>query len=595
MQRFFYIFMISILLTSCGNKEQGHFNFPLAFELSGGMRTATYTETIEFCEAISRASLLVSYKTYGQSSRGYDLPLLILDKDGLSDPTQIREHGRMILFVEANIHPGEPDGNDAMMLLLKEFEQGQHHKLLENVSILFAPVVNPDGLVRFGSYNRINQNGPEKMGWRTNATNLNLNRDFVKADAPAMQAWLTLYNHWFPDFFIDCHTTDGADYQYAITYMLETFGNMDDALTEWQLEEYLPYVEAGMFEAGYPIFPYVSFRSWHDPRSGLISRPAPPMLSTGYTALKNRPGLLIETHMLKPYKERVLATKKMITLTLERLNETGQKLVNLVDEADEFVTTSAFRNDSLPVSYQSTQQHDTVDFLGVEYDVVKSDLTGGDWFQYHNNKPVTFRLPYYRYPQASQKVKLPVAYIVPPEWSDVIHRLKLHGIEMIELTAQVELPVETYYFSDVVWRNAPSEGRMKISTLDIHKRNDTTLFPAGSVLVRTDQPAARLLAYMMEPASNDSFLQWGFFNAIFEQKEYSETYVMEGMAREMLARDPQLREAFELFLEQNPEAKQSSWSQLNWFYRRTPYWDAQKNVYPIKRIVQKEVLTAIKQ
>ncbi|MFO7862538.1 MAG: M14 family metallopeptidase [Salinivirgaceae bacterium] len=593
MRQLFYILLASMLFGSCNNSNDEHFNFPLAFELSGGMRTATYAETIEFSQAISRASQLVSYQTYGQSSQGYELPLLVLDKDGLSNPAEIREQGRLILFVEANIHPGEPDGNDAMMLLLKEFVQGQHHKLLENVSVLFAPVVNPDGLVRFGSYNRINQNGPEKMGWRTNAMNLNLNRDFVKADAPAMQAWLKLYNHWLPEFFIDCHTTDGADYQYVITYMLETFGNMDSALTHWQLEEYLPYVEAGMFDAGYPIFPYVSFRSWHDPRSGLISRPAPPMLSNGYTALKNRPGLLIETHMLKPYKERVLATKKMIALTMEQLNKTGGKLPELVAEADEFVTTDAFRQDSLTVAYESTQKHDTVDFLGVEYDVVKSDLTGGDWFQYHKNKPVTFRLPYYRYPEASQKVKLPVAYIVPPEWSDVIHRLKLHGVEMNELTAQVQLPVETYHFSNVAWRNSPSEGRMKISTLDIHKRNDTTIFPAGSMLVRTDQSAARLLAYMMEPSSTDSFLRWGFFNAIFEQKEYSETYVMEGMAREMMARDPQLRKEFEQFLQQNPEAKQSSWTQLNWFYRRTPYWDAQKNVYPIKRIVDASVLKLI--
>ena len=584
------LFLLSVtLLAACSPKSESNFDFQLPFETSEGSRTATYDETLEFCKAIDHASSRVHYTTYGESSQGYKLPLLIVDKDGLNRVETIRATGRTILLVESNIHPGEPDGNDAMMLLLRDIITGKSQELLDSVTILFAPVVNADGLNRFGAYNRINQNGPEKMGWRTNAQNLNLNRDFVKADAPGMQAWIQMFDKWQPDFFIDCHTTDGADYQYVITYMLEIYGNMDPGLTAWQAEDYLPYVRDGMFEAGYPIFPYVSFRSWHDPRSGLITRPGRPMLSQGYTALKNRPGLLIETHMLKPYKERVLATREMIELTLEKLNHKGSQLQQLIADADQVVQQPGFREKTFAVAYRNTEQHDTVDFLGVEYDVVKSDLTGGNWFQYHKGENKTFRLPWYRYPEASEEVMLPEAYVIPVQWNKVINRLQMHGIQMDTLPEETTLPTETYYFTDVKWRNSPYEGRMTIDDFTLHSRKDSTTFPKGSVIIPMNQSNARLIAWMLEPESADSFLQWGFFNAVFEQKEYAETYVMEVKARRMLENDPELREAFDAFLSDNPGVKNSSWAQLNWFYKRTKWWDEKKNVYPVKRIMSDDI------
>jgi len=588
MIRLILFFLVGTILISCTNSNSIEINLP--FEESNGLKTATYDETIDFVNVVSEGSDIVSKCVYGHSSQGYELPMLIIDKTGLDNPESIRNSGKTILLVEANIHPGEPDGNDAMMLLIKELINGEKTELLENVSVLFAPAVNADGMNRFGPHNRINQNGPEEMGWRTNAQNLNLNRDFVKADAPAMQAWLQMYDKWQPEFFIDCHTTDGADYQYVITYMLETMGNMDENLTKWQKEEYLPYVEKAMFEAGYPIFPYVSFRRWHDPRSGLYMRPGRPMLSQGYTALRNRPGLLIETHMLKPYKQRVLATKKMIELTIQNLNKEGKALKKLIFNADQYVASKPFRSTDNPfaVAYETSDQHDTVDFLGVEYDIVKSDLTGGDWFQYHTDKPTTFRLPIFRYIEPAYEVALPEAYIIPKEWSTVIERMKLHGIQMEKLDKTREFAVETYHFDNVSWQRSPYEGRMRVADFELDKEQATLSFSKGDMYVSMAQSQARLIAWMLEPRSPDSFLQWGFFDAIFEQKEYSETYVMEGMAREMMAKDPELKEQFEKFVEKNPEIKNNSWAQLNWFYQKTPYWDKNKNVYPVRRVIDSE-------
>lgn len=584
MKRIFILLSV-LFMFSCHTDSTKNASFQLPFELSDGTKTATYDETIEFVQFITANSGLVNQETYGYSSEGHALPLLIVDKDGFNTPDEIRSKHRTILFVEANIHAGEPDGNDAMMLLIKEIINGKNNEFLDNVSIIFAPTVNADGMNRFGPYNRINQNGPEKMGWRTNGQNLNLNRDFVKADAPAIQAWLQMFDKWNPDFFIDCHTTDGADYQYVITYMLETMGTMDEGLTQWQKDDYLPFVKKRMFDAHYPIFPYVSFRNWHDPRSGLYMRPGRPMLSQGYTAFRNRPGLLIETHMLKPYKQRVLATKEMINLTLNYLNKNGSELKTLIAKADDKAASEAFRKVPFAVAYKNTEKHDTIDFLGVEYDIVKSDLTGGDWFQYHTDKPTTFHLPIYRDIEPAFEVQLPEAYVIPGEWKTVLNRIKMHGIKMIEFGAPKTYNVETYFFNDVQWQTSPNEGRMRISDFQLDTRKEKQTFKKGDVYIPMNQPNARLIAWMLEPRSPDSFLQWGFFNAIFEQKEYSETYVMEGMAKGMMEDDPELKKEFDQFVAENPEVKNSSWAQLNWFYQRTPYWDKKKNVYPVRRII----------
>lgn len=258
------------------------------YELSGGKKTPRYKETINYCLQLADASPMLHFTSFGISPQGRNLPVMIVDRDGLQTPEAIKAAGRIILMIQACIHPGESEGKDAGLMLVRDLASGIRD-LLDHVSVIFIPIFNVDGHERFGPYNRINQNGPEEMGWRVTATNLNLNRDFLKADAPEMQAWLKLFNNWMPDFFVDIHTTDGADYQYVLTYMMETLGNMDTGLTAWCDSVFLPGWTSEMEEAGYPVFPYVQFRRWHDPKSGLIRDVAPPMLSQGYVALRNRP------------------------------------------------------------------------------------------------------------------------------------------------------------------------------------------------------------------------------------------------------------------------------------------------------------------
>ncbi|MBE0660928.1 MAG: M14 family metallopeptidase [Bacteroidales bacterium] len=555
------------------------------YEQSNFLETPNYEQTIEFCMRLASHSPLVHFTSFGVSPQGRDLPLLIIDKDQRFEPQDKDE--KLILLIEAGIHPGEPDGKDAGFLLIRDMIiHGKHLELLDNITILFIPIFNVDGYDRFGPYNRINQNGPKEMGWRTNAQNLNLNRDFIKADALEMKAWLKLFSEWLPHFFIDCHTTNGADYQYALTYMLETHGNMDKGLTLWQTNVYEPEVSKKMEASGFPIFRYVQFRQWHDPRSGLRSGAAPGMLSQGYTALLNRPGLLVETHMLKDYKTRVNATYEMIIHTMQILKYEGQTLIDLIDKADLFAASAEFRQEPFPLGFTISQIDSVmVDFLGVEYNIETSPLTGGPWFQYYPDQAVTFTLPLFDNNVPSATAMLPEAFIIPAEWQEVIERVQVHGIEMQRIDKPVKMVVETYRFENPNFRNAPNEGRHMVNAEGILFSEERTFHP-GSVIVSMNQPKARLIARMLEPGSSDSFLQWGFFNAIFEQKEYGETYVMEPLAQQMLLEDESLRIEFEEMKANNPELFSSQWAMLNWFYTKTPWWDQKKNVYPVGRITK---------
>lgn len=554
------------------------------YEKSGGLQTPRYQATVDFCKRMAEASPILHYTSFGISPQGRELPLLIADLNGNFDVQSVRKSGNMVMLIEACIHPGEPEGKDAGLLLLRNIAfRNTDRNLLKNVTILFIPIFNVDGHERFGPYNRINQNGPAEMGWRTTAQNLNLNRDFMKADAPEMQAWLKLYSTWLPDFFIDSHTTDGADYEYVLTYALEDRGNIDPALGEWLATKFRPEMEQRMENAGFPVFPYVSFRQWHNPRSGLISRPAPPMLSQGYVAVQNRPGLLVETHMLKPYKPRVESTLEIFRIGLDVLNREAENLKKMFAGADEATATAAARGQKIAVNFDvSPTDSLMVDFKGIEYQCVKSDLTGGDWFVY-GKKPEKFVLPMFNKPVVTQWVELPEAYVIPAEFGDVIERVKLHGIEVQILKKELTIEVSTYRFGDVTFRKTSNEGR-QMPSFKTEPVKRVMTFAKGSAVVFTNQRTARIIAYLLEPDAQDSFMSWGFFNAFFEQKEYSETYVMEKMARRMMQADTTLRARFDAFMAENPQLKDNQWEQLNWFYRQTPFYDQRHNIYPVGRL-----------
>lgn len=554
------------------------------YEQSGGTETPRHAETIAYCRRLAAASPWLAYTTFGTSPQGRELPLLIADRAGLCTPEQARAAGRAVVLIQACIHAGEPDGKDAGLLLLREIAvAGRLASLLDGVTVLFIPIFNVDGHERFGSHNRINQNGPREMGWRTTARGLNLNRDHVKADAPEMQAWLRLFTAWLPDLMVDCHVTDGADYQYALTYGLELGGNLDAGLAAWARDIWLADLEAELGRRGLAIAPYVMFRKWDDPRSGLRSGVAPPRFSTSYAAAQNRPALLLETHMLKDYRARVEATRAALEVTLRVASREGRRLRALTAAADSLVASPGFRARPLPLTFRAAPDSTVVDFLGVAYDVVTSDLTGGAWIRYDASRPQIWRLPRFDRSEPHVTVDLPAAWVVPPEWDEVIARLALHGVAIRRLARETVLPVTSCRLRDARWEERPFEGRHRL-TYEIETFAQERAFPAGAAVIDAGQRTARLIAHALEPAGPDAFVRWGFFDPVFEQKEYAENYVMEAKAREMLAADPALRAELAACQAADPALAASQEAILNWFYLRSPWADPRLEVYPVGRL-----------
>jgi len=581
--RFLLFWGINFLMFSV-HAQKG--NMPTHYESGGYNVTPTYTQTIDFCKALDSSSKLISYQTIGKSARGLDIPLLIADKNGFSDPVNIRKTNKSILLILACNHPGEPDGKDAGLLLFRNIATGLERdvKLLDNVSIVFIPVFNVDGHERFGPYTRINQNGPVESGWRTTAQNLNLNRDFLKAESPEMKYFLQFYHLWYPDFSIDCHTTNGADYQYVVTYAIETGAQTDQEIARWSKEKYLPFIESEMVQAQFPVFPYIGFRNWHDPRGAILHKPSPAIISNGYFAATNRPGLLIETHMLKPYKQRVDATYSMILFTLEYLNQHIQEFQQIITQADENMLNGQFASEAFPVAVGLSKDSVMIDFLGVRFETDTSELSGGLWFKYFPDEPQIWKRAFYSTPEIQKSVVLPVSYIVPPEWGQLVERLKLHNIEYTVLTQSQTFQVEKTIFDNVGFENKPFEGCMR-PTFQIKRYLTLETYPKGSFIIPVNQKSGRIVALLLEPESMGSLVSWGYFNPIFEQKEYSEMYVMEKIARKMIEDDPSLLEIFEKEKLENPEFYSNQWNVLNWFYQKSPWFDQQLNVYPVGRII----------
>lgn len=552
------------------------------YEKTNFLETSRYKETIEYTKKLAKASPYINYKSIGISPQGREIPLLIVDKNKNFTPENVKKSGNAVLLIEACIHPGESEGKEAGLMLIRDILiQNVYPELLEHTTLLFIPIFNVDGHERFSPYNRINQNGPKEMGWRTTSQNYNLNRDFLKADAPEMQHWVTFFTEWLPDMFIDIHTTDGADYQYQLTYAMPVQGEMNQQQTIWQTN-YINTIEKKLTKDDVLIFPYVSFRRWHDPQSGLIRGSQSPRYSIGYSAIQNRPALLIETHMLKNYKTRVEATYHMLRHTVEMLDKDFEHLKKINEAADKESMQLAGEEYILDF-YTSRDDSTTVKFKGVEYDIVQSDLTDGLWVQF-SDKPIEYELVLFDKLMPASKVTIPEAYIIPVEWTEVINRIKIQGINYEVLKETQEFEITTYRFSDVHFANYPYEGRQMVRDFNLEEITLKKEFLPGSIIVPVNQRSAKLIAHLLEPIGPDSFVRWGFFNSIFERKEYVETYVMEEMAREMIKENPQLKEEFEQACKEHPEIYNNQWAKVFWFFERTPYWDKNKDIYPIGKL-----------
>lgn len=516
------------------------------------------------------------------------MPLLVISRDRAFTPQVARRTNKPVVLIQNGIHAGEIDGKEASLALAREIAITKSlERLAEHATILIVPMFNVDGHERTSPYNRINQDGPEEMGWRATAQGFNLNRDYMKADAPEMRSLLALFNAWQPDLYIDTHVTDGADFQYDVLFTVESTGYVAPRIAEYVERILQPAVRPAMERKGHVVESYFNLRDPADLAKGIERQIFPPRFSNGYGALRNRPVVLVETHMLKSFEVRVRATYDLLVEILAAVNDQPAALRDAGRLSDAETIAAGRAYDAMrrtPLRLELTESSRTVRFRGKVFTVSPSDVSGTGWIVYGNeNRDID--IPLFDEVRTTESVTPPLAYIVPPEWTSVIERLAIHGLRTRRLARPITAEFETYRLTQPVWQASSFEGRHPLR-LTVTPVTEVRTLPVGSVVVSLDQPGARVAIHLLEPGAPDALVAWGMFDAIFEQKEYAEGYVLEKLAREMLARDPALKVEFEKRLASDQAFRESPRARLNFFFERSPYKDKAIGAYPVVRVTK---------
>ncbi|HEX4387549.1 MAG TPA: M14 family zinc carboxypeptidase [Steroidobacteraceae bacterium] len=562
-------------------------------EESGYRRTGRTEEVTRLCAAFAAAwPGVVRELEFGRSAEGRAMRALLVSR---ADPASVP-----LLLVQAGIHPGESDGKDAGFIALRELLEGRAAAgALARMGILFVPAFNVDGHERFGPWNRPNQRGPEECGWRATAQNLNLNRDYAKADSPEMRALLRLLAAHDPLVCADLHVTDGADFQPDVSLQAEPVNQGDARLFASGRELRDELIAKLRAHGSLPLPFYPDLAETDDPASGFLLTVYSPRFSTGYFPQRNRFTVLVETHSWKEYAQRVRVTRDSIIALAELIAEHGARWRQQALEADR--AAPELGGTPVVLDYSSSWREGTsgartdagrargercIDFPGYAYTRSLSAVSGEPVTVYDPRTPQVWRVPYRDQVTAALTVTAPRGgYLVPSAWAQEIGaRLALHGITGQTLPLEhTALAVEAFRASTVSFNRAPFEGRMR-ATLTGSWRREPQDLPAGSLYVPLAQPRARLVLHLLEPQAPDSFAAWGFFNACFEQKEYVEPYVAEQIATSLLAADEALRKEFARRLEQDAVFAADPAARREFFLRRHSSWDARFNLYPVLRI-----------
>ncbi len=548
-------------------------------------RTGRYDEVERLCHAFAaRWPQQVKCIEFGRTPESRPMLALVASADGTLTAEAAKTKHRPVMLFQGGIHAGEIDGKDAGFAFLRGVLEGRTDKgALNNVTLVFVPVFNIDGHERFGRWNRPNQIGPEEMGWRTTAQNFNLNRDYMKADAPEMHAMLGLLNVWDPILYIDLHVTDGAQFQHDISVMIEP-RLVGDAGLKTAGAVMSTTVMKDLARAGSkPLEFYAAFNKDDDPASGFADNVVPPRFSQDFWAQHNRFGVLVETHSWKDYATRVRITRNTLVSLLSQASSEGTHWLELADQADKHA--AAIAGKPVTLSYDTTEHSHLIDFQGYAYTRDTSAISGAPVVRYDPSKPQVWHIPLKDEVIATLTVPAPKAgYVVPAaqaQW--VAAKLTLHGVQFSVIDHVIsKQSVQTFRTTKVKWASESFEGHL-MPTLEGAWNNEQRDIPSGSLFVPIAQPRSLLVMDLLEPQAADSFASWGFFNTAFEPKEYMEPYVTEDVAKKMLANDSQLRAQFEQRLKDDKGFAKDPAARLDFFYRRHPSYDERLNLYPVYR------------
>ena len=550
---------------------------------SNFVETGTYQEAIDQCTQIAanfanRARCL----QFGTTTQHRPMMALVVSADGvLSAEAATRAH-RPVILVQAGIHAGEIEGKDAgFQFLLAMLRNELPNQALRAATWIFIPVLNPDGHERTSPNNRPNQRGPAHMGFRTTGMNLNLNRDYMKVDSVELRAELTLITAWHPTMLIDLHTTDGAKFQHDVAVMVSPSVPRPDGLSD-VAHTISQKLQTRLAELGHlPLWFYPSFREQDRPETGVEAGDAPPRFSHGYGAERSIISLLVETHSWRTYRERVAATYDTLRAVSEQVAADAAQWATAQARAEQ----TSLAGQQVTLAYDVSPTSRPFAFKGYQITREASALSTATWTHYDEQKPEIWTIPLFDQFVPLITVTAPAkGYFVDGGFASVVEPvLRSHGITYQPATVGQPIAVQTFRPDKIVFDDKSYEGRQRV-TLTGAWHNETRTLTQGALWIPIAQPMARLVLGLFEPSARDALVNWGLFNAAFEQKEYMEDYVAEQIARDMVAANPALQIEFDANVASDPIFAKNSAARLDFFRRRHPSWDERFNLVPVFRV-----------
>lgn len=554
-------------------------------EASNFTATSNYEETLTFLRRLEVRLPEMKLTSFGVSGQGREMPLVVLSKDRAFTPAKAGMTSKPIVMIQNGIHPGEIDGKDACLMILRDLALGERQWILDAAVLLIVPIYNVDGHERISVFNRPNQDGPEAgMGFRTTAGGLDLNRDHLKIVSPEARALIGLFNAWRPDIHVDNHVTDGSEHEWVLTTICPEAPQAAPGVDAW-LKKNMPVVFEATREAGHPNGPYIWLVDRADPLKGIRTWSGAPRYSTGYYPLRNRPSILVETHSYKPFKKRVLATRDFLIALIKQVGEDGRALRKAVTNADREIMTLG-RPDAGPsqlvLQYGLSKTPDSIVFPICDFDFEDSVVVGGPLIRYHRDRIRREKVPWFHEPEAVKTIARPRGYLVHRGWPQIETRLRGHGLRVEELTRAAEVTVETARLADPNYAKAPYQGLTRVE-IKVERREETRKFPAGTLWIPADQPDFQIAAQLLEPDADDSLFRWGLISSVFERKEYIDTRVLERLVKEMM-KDPAIAAQWKEALGDEAFAKDTRRRWL-WWYKKTDHWDETVGLSPAMRLM----------
>jgi len=554
------------------------------FEKSNGLETGTYQEVIAYYQQLGRDFPEVNVEEVGQTDSGYPLHLVTVSTDQNFDFTKAHDSGKAVILINNGIHPGEPDGIEASMMLVRDYlTDTKKRPLLDHVVLAIVPIYNIDGALNRNSHSRTNQEGPTEYGFRGNAKNYDLNRDFIKMDSKNAFAFAEIYHTVKPDIIIDTHVSNGADYQYNITHLATQPDKLGGGLGSYLKNEMIPKLEMGMNELNDQIIPFVNVYNKSPDVNGYVQFMDSPRYSSGYTALFYSLGFTIETHMLKPFDTRVKATYSFLETIVKIMSTDRTKVKQMRKE----MMNNSLVGKRHPINWRLDRSASRLlNFKGYEAEMIESSVTGLDRLFYNREKPYNKQISYYNHYVPRKSVVAPAYYVIPRGWHKVIDRLKVNRVEMSELQSDSSIVVQTYKIAKYNTAKNPYEGHYPHTGTEIETEEKTVTFLKGDVIVPVNQSAGRFVVEVLEPQAVDSYFNWNFFDTILQQKEHFSPYVFENIAAKLLEENKELRDEFNAKKKINPEFAKNAYSQLDFIYKRSPHYEKEHMQYPVYRIVE---------